>query len=107
MRRRRPAPAADPPGPSEASFERELKPGALGSDQRPVTRMLHDRLGPDVVEAIRRQMNQAPEIRRMEFEKADEDTRRLVELSLGMWFEIAGVAERTGLPGAKPLDEFH
>jgi SAM-dependent methyltransferase len=88
-------------------FERAAPSARLASDGHPVTRMLYERLGADLAADVRRRMAENPEIRRMEFERAEEDVWRFVVLNLGMWFDIPGVAARTGLLNAQPPEDVH
>jgi SAM-dependent methyltransferase len=88
-------------------FARELVPGTLEHDEQPVTRLLYERLGEEMVAEVERAAKDSPERAALGLDVADPSVHEWAVLHFGMWLSVPGVAESTGLPLEQPPANIH
>ncbi|HEX3875251.1 MAG TPA: class I SAM-dependent methyltransferase [Solirubrobacteraceae bacterium] len=104
-----PAGAGNGNGSAAASpqLERELGPGPLAVEGHHASALLYDRLDPDGRAEIERRIGEWPELSQYLDGDPDLATRRYVSLAFGIWLEVPGLLDGTGLVGAQPPADVH
>jgi len=99
-----PAPPPEEPAPD---LSREVLPCGPSAEHESISDLLYHRLGEqDVLEVQERIL--AEEGPRQLYEGTEgEKLRRFLILAFGVWFELPGVLEKTGLTAAQPPEEIH
>ena len=99
--------APEAPGEQPRDLSRELRVGALGDENHPVSRLLYERLDRDDILRAQRQMLESPDFQNLSPATVDPATSRMLTLHAGMWHRIDQIAEKTGLRPDWPPDEVH
>ncbi len=98
-----------PPEPAAAQpsdFARELPPGGLAIERRTVSSLLFERLSEQDVTNVKGSLTQAPELH-SHYEGAPEEWQAFLLLTYGMWLDVTGVSEKTGMLPGQPPEEIH
>lgn len=101
-----PPPPPEPPRPPAGQRWQEPLPAALGQERGSVTAALLERLPPELVAEIEARIALDPHAQQA-YDDADPVDRGRLLLSLGLFYPVEGVAERTGLSRAQPPEEIH
>jgi SAM-dependent methyltransferase len=94
-------------GADPRDLQRDVQPGSLLCEERNVSKLLYGRLDPRVVAEIEQRLKAHPELDLPASDSSDPTRRLGLLLTYGMWLEIAGVSEQTGLTTAQPPEEVH
>ncbi|HET6870740.1 MAG TPA: class I SAM-dependent methyltransferase [Solirubrobacteraceae bacterium] len=93
--------------PPSWDFSRELGPKEFASERGAVTERLYARLDPADIAEVERRTAEAPELSGANLGDADPASFRFLVLSYGIWLDVPGVAEKTGLVRGQPPAEVH
>jgi SAM-dependent methyltransferase len=75
--------------------------------ERAVSTLIYDRLDPAMAAELERRVAAQPELQLPPPDDQDPTERLPLLLSYGMWLEVPGVAEQTGLSEVQPPEEIH
>jgi len=90
-----------------ARFARELRPGALASEQGRATQLLRERLAQEDIAEIEQLIRDTPGAWEHYAAAQSDGAKRHVLLAFGLWFGAKGLARKTGLQSYRPPEDVH
>jgi SAM-dependent methyltransferase len=82
-------------------------PGGLASERAAISSLLFKRIDPEDIVEVQRRLAESPELHAHYSSAPTAALREALILIYGVWLEIPGVIEKTGLSSAQPPEDVH